>query len=100
MVLPVTGRPLLSVEKREAGNGLPVSLPSGGMPTLERLLRVVGGVAVVAGVAVFGYGFLAPEMDVVAMLAGVFTAVVGLTLVAAGLVLPRVEEPDTDSRRA
>lgn len=68
------------------------------MPTLERLLRIVGAAALVCGVLIFGYGVLAPELDAIAMLAGVFTAVVGLTLVAAGFVLPRLDGPD--GRRA
>ncbi|MFC5972353.1 hypothetical protein ACFPYI_13510 [Halomarina salina] len=68
------------------------------MPSLERLLQIVGAVALVAGVVIFGYGFLVPDLDVVAMLAGVFTAVVGMTLLAAGLVLPRFDGPN--GRRA
>ncbi|MWG34075.1 hypothetical protein [Halomarina oriensis] len=63
------------------------------MPSLERLFRTVGGVGLVAGVVVTIYGFTA-SVDVVAMLAGVFVAFVGLSLLVAGVLWPRFEGPD------
>lgn len=85
---------LLSYEFRVAGTDLPVTVPVGGMPSLERLFRLVGGGAVVVGLLVVVYGFAATAtLDPVAMLAGVFVVVVGLTLVAAGVLWPRLEGP-------
>ncbi|MFD1514627.1 hypothetical protein [Halomarina rubra] len=68
------------------------------MPTLERLLQVVGVLAIACGVLVGSYGYVLASVDVVAILAGVFVAFVGVTMLAAGTVLPRLDE--TGSRRA
>jgi hypothetical protein len=61
---------------------------------LETLLRVVGGVALLGGAGLVAYGFLGPELDAVAALAGVFVGAVGATLLAAGVALPRLEARD------
>lgn len=63
------------------------------MPSLERLFRTVGGVGVAAGIVVIVYGFTT-SLDAVAMLAGVFVAFVGLSLLVAGVLWPRFEGPD------
>ena len=61
---------------------------------LGTLLRAVGGVAVLGGAGLVAYGFLGPELDAVAALAGVFVGAVGATLLAAGVALPRLEARD------